>query len=188
LRKHCPRTSTKKMKWRCWVVFSSVQLSKNKPNIYQKYIQIYSNISKIYQDIPRYTKYQAAAGPPRSWIHLNIFGYIFGMFLVYFGYIFGQCRLQLKRGLFWYWHHPKMNEMVSDRSSRAENLTDRRKISMRVFFYSKNVEKLSYGRKQLKNVVFRWNKYLRSYTGLTKFGKKQKTYNPIKFINLIIYN
>ena len=47
------------------------------------------------------------------------------------------CRLQLKRGLFWYGHHPKMQEMVSDRSSRAENWADLRKISMRVFFNSK---------------------------------------------------
>ena len=31
---------------------------------------------------------------------------------------------------------PKMHEMVSDRSSRAENWTDLRKISMRVFFGS----------------------------------------------------
>ena len=33
-------------------------------------------------------------------------------------------RLQLKRGLFWYEHHRKMHEMVSDRSSRAEISTD----------------------------------------------------------------
>ena len=33
-------------------------------------------------------------------------------------------------------NHPKMYEMVSDRSSRAEKLTDRRKISMRIFFNS----------------------------------------------------
>ena len=33
---------------------------------------------------------------------------------------------------------PKMHEMVSDRSSRAENWTDLRKFSMRVFFGSKN--------------------------------------------------
>ena len=50
-------------------------------------------------------------------------------------------RLQLKRGLFWYRHHPKMHEMVSDRSSGAKNCTDLRKMSMRVFFDSKNVEK-----------------------------------------------
>ena len=36
------------------------------------------------------------------------------------------CSLQLKRGLFWYGHHPKMHEMVSDRSSRAESWTDLR--------------------------------------------------------------
>ena len=39
-------------------------------------------------------------------------------------------RLQLKRGSFWYGHHPKMYEMVSDRSSRAEIWTDIREISM----------------------------------------------------------
>ena len=36
---------------------------------------------------------------------------------------------------------PKMHEMVSDRSSRAENWTDLRKISMRVFFGSKKSRK-----------------------------------------------
>ena len=45
-------------------------------------------------------------------------------------------RLQLKRGLFWYRHHPNMLEMVSDRSSRADNWTDLRKMSMRIFFGS----------------------------------------------------
>ena len=48
-----------------------------------------------------------------------------------------KCRLQHKRVLFWYRHHPKMHEMVSDRISRAENWTDLRKISRRVFFDSK---------------------------------------------------
>ena len=50
-------------------------------------------------------------------------------------------RLQVKRGLFWYRHHPKLQELVSDRSSRAEKWTDLRKMSMRVFFDSKNMEK-----------------------------------------------
>ena len=47
--------------------------------------------------------------------------------------------LQLKRGLFWYGHHPKMHEVVSDRSSRAE-WTDLRKIAMHIFLNSNNVE------------------------------------------------
>ena len=51
-------------------------------------------------------------------------------------------RLQVKPRLFWYRHHPKMHEMVSDRSSRAENLTDLRKISMRVFFDSNKCGKM----------------------------------------------
>ena len=46
-------------------------------------------------------------------------------------------RLQLKRGLFWYRHYPKLHEMVKYRSSRAENLTNLREISMPVFFNSK---------------------------------------------------
>ena len=45
--------------------------------------------------------------------------------------------MAFKRGLVWYPHHPKMHEMVLDRSSRAENLTDLRKIPMRVFFGAK---------------------------------------------------
>ena len=36
---------------------------------------------------------------------------------------------------------PKMHEMVSDRSSRADNWTDLRKISMCVFFGSKESRK-----------------------------------------------
>ena len=51
-------------------------------------------------------------------------------------------RLQLKYGLFLVRNHPKLNEMVSDRSSRAENWTDIRKISMRVSFDSKKCEKV----------------------------------------------
>ena len=50
-------------------------------------------------------------------------------------------RLQLKRGLFWYGHHPKMHELVSDRSSRGDNWTDVRKISMRVFWVLINAQK-----------------------------------------------
>ena len=82
-------------------------------------------------------------------------------------------RLQLKCGLLWYRHHPKMHEMVSDRSSRAENWTDLRKISMRVSFNSNNVEKWSYGRKKTQKCSFSWTNPLRSYTGHTKVGKKQ---------------
>ena len=41
-------------------------------------------------------------------------------------------RLQLKPGLLWYSHHPKLPEMVPDARSRAEDWTDLRKIAMRV--------------------------------------------------------
>ena len=51
------------------------------------------------------------------------------------------CRLQLKRGLFWYRHYPKLHEMVKYRSSRAEILTNLRGNSTCVFFIRKNVEK-----------------------------------------------
>ena len=46
-------------------------------------------------------------------------------------------RLQLKRGLFWCRHHPKMHDMGSDPSSRAENWTDPSKHSMCVFEITK---------------------------------------------------
>ena len=38
-------------------------------------------------------------------------------------------------------HYPFFHQMVSDRSSRAENLTDLRKISLRVYFGSKKSRK-----------------------------------------------
>ena len=46
------------------------------------------------------------------------------------------CYLTLLSTLFWYIHQPRMHEMVSDGSSRAESWTDLRKMSMRVFFGS----------------------------------------------------
>ena len=45
----------------------------------------------------------------------------------------GDVRHQLERGLFWYRHHPKKNELVSDRSSRADCLTDLGNFSERLF-------------------------------------------------------
>ena len=46
-------------------------------------------------------------------------------------------RLQLKRGLFWYRHYPKLHQIVKYRSSRAEFWTNLRQISMRVFVTAK---------------------------------------------------
>ena len=60
-------------------------------------------------------------------------------------------RLQLKPGLSWYRRHPKMYEMVSDGSSRAENWTVSRKISMCVFFALKE------SRKNATNMLTYWN-------------------------------
>ena len=82
-----------------------------------------------------------------------------------------QCRLQLKRGLFWYRHHPNMHEMVSVRSSRAETWTDLRKISMRVFFNSKKCGKMIIWYQKTQTCSFSWTNFLRSYTGPTKVGK-----------------
>ena len=48
---------------------------------------------------------------------------------------------------------PKTHEMVSDRSSRAENWTDLRKNSMRVFFGSKeSTKKARYNKKMKYNL------------------------------------
>ena len=46
-------------------------------------------------------------------------------------------QLQLKRGLFWYRHYPKLHQMVKYGSSRALVWTIRRQITLRVFFNSK---------------------------------------------------
>ena len=64
-------------------------------------------------------------------------------------------RLQLKRGLFWYRHYPKLHQMVKHGSSRALVWTIRRQITLRVFFISKNEEKKSDGPKNHKNIDFR---------------------------------
>ena len=96
--------------------------------------------------------------------------------------------LQLERGLFWYGHHPKLHEMVSDRSSRAENLTDLRKISMRVFFDSEKCEMRIWS-KETQQFRFSWNKSLRSYTGHTRVGKNKKIdIIYLNWINLINHN
>ena len=83
-----------------------------------------------------------------------------------------------------------MHEIVSDGSSRAENWTDLRKISMRVFFDSKTMrQNENMVEKKHKNVVFRANISLRSYTGHTKVGKNKKSdIIYLNLIDLIIYN
>ena len=48
-----------------------------------------------------------------------------------------SCRLQLKRGLFWYGYYPNMHEMVSDWSPQAEIWTT---FKLAFLFDSKNVE------------------------------------------------
>ena len=50
-------------------------------------------------------------------------------------------RLQLKRGLFWYRHYPKLHQMVKYGSSRALVWTIRRQITLRIFFTSRKINK-----------------------------------------------
>ena len=64
------------------------------------------------------------------------------------------CRLQLKRGLFWYRHYPKLHQMVKYRSSQADFGTNLRQISMRVFFASKKCENMTTWSKKHKHFVF----------------------------------
>ena len=81
-----------------------------------------------------------------------------------------SCRLQVKPRLFWYRHHPKMHEMVSDRSSRAENLTDAsQNFNARLFRF----EKMWKTYHMVKKNVFREKKSLRSHTGHTKVVKNK---------------
>ena len=65
-------------------------------------------------------------------------------------FLYVHTSLQLKRELFWYGHHPKMHEMVSDRSSRAEHWTDIRKFSMRIFFDSHTCKNTKVGQQTAK--------------------------------------
>ena len=51
-----------------------------------------------------------------------------------------ECRLQLKRRLVLYRHHHFFHEMVSYRSSRAENLTDLRFVQGASFVVQKNIK------------------------------------------------
>ena len=76
--------------------------------------------------------------------------------------------LQLKRGLFWYRHYPKMHEMVSDRSSRADFWLIFVKFKCGSFLIRINVEKWQYGRQKTQTCRFLSNKSLRSYTDHTK--------------------
>ena len=97
------------------------------------------------------------------------------------------CRLQLKRGLFWYRNYPKLHEMVKYRSSRALDWTNRSGISRRVFFNSKKCWKMTIRPKKTQKCCFSW-KNLWEATCLTPKMGKQIRYNPLKINNLIIYN
>ena len=92
-------------------------------NIYN-YIQIYTRSTRYIQNTRRRPGGGGPARPRGARVYFDICWYQIDSFLLMF------CR-------FWYGHHPKMHEMVSDRSSQAENWTDLRKISMCVLFGSK---------------------------------------------------
>ena len=55
--------------------------------IYPRFVQ---DISKIYKDIPRYTKFQAVAGRPRRRLVLGISWYIFVYIWIHIEYTFGK--------------------------------------------------------------------------------------------------
>ena len=76
-----------------------------------------------------------------------------------------------------------MNEMVSDRSSRADFWTNLGQISMRIIFDSKQCGKMIIWSEKHKNVVLREKQSLRSYMPHTKVGKK--TDFPISSIQIV---
>mgnify|MGYP007112325079 CR=1 FL=1 len=91
-------------------------------------------------------------------------------------------RLPLKSRLFRYRHHPKMHEMVSDRSSRAENWTDLPKISMRVFFDSNKFGKMAIWSKKTQKCRFSWKKIFEKLHGPYQSCKIHFIrYNLLKF-------
>ena len=95
---------------------------------------------------------------------------------------FSLLRLQLKPGLFWYRHYPKLHEMVKYRSSRAENWTNRSGISRRVFFNSKKCFKMIIWSKKTQKCCFSWKKIFEKPHASHQICKKWKIrYNPVNF-------
>ena len=66
------------------------------------------------------------------------------------------CRLQLKRGLLWYRHFPKLQEMVKYGSSRALVWTNLRQFALRVLFTSKKLGKMITWSKKKQTCCFSW--------------------------------
>ena len=85
-----------------------------------------------------------------------------------------------------------MHDLVLDRSSRAENGTDLRKISMRVFFVSETCGKNDKMVEKTKECRVSSKKSVRSYSGHTKVGKKSLSdkilFNELVQLNLIKFN
>ena len=96
-------------------------------------------------------------------------------------------RLQLKRGLFWYRHHPKMHDMVSNRSSRADFLANHREISMRVFFRSSKCGEVTIWSNQKHKTSFPWLKIFEKLHASCQSWKKTKKLQR-KLLNLNSFN
>ena len=84
--------------------------------------------------------------------------------------------------MFWYGHRPKMHDMVSDRSSRAEISTDLRKIAMRVFFDSKYMsQNTNVGQKHATMLLSVKQIFEKLHGPYQNWKKQFIRYNPIKF-------
>ena len=91
-------------------------------------------------------------------------------------------RLELKRGLFWYRHHPKIHDTGSDGSLRAEDWTTLRKSSMRVFCVSNIMHTNTIVGQQHAQMYFFVNQIFEKLLGPYQSGKKQFIrYNLIEF-------
>ena len=129
-----------------------------------------------------------------TWLHnWYIFGCIFGTSLHVFAFILivgiylYSCRLQLKRGVFWYRHYPKMHEMVSDRSYEQIFRPIFAKFQCASFQFEKG-GKMTIWSQNTKIMIF-VKQSLRSYVPHTKVGKNKcsdRIYSSLN--NLIIYN
>ena len=100
-------------------------------------------------------------------------------------------RIQLKRGLCWYRHHPKMYERALYRNSRADLLTNLLDISMRVFLIRTNVGTWHHGQKKQKNThncCFSWTNLWETTRIIPKLEKKRSEVIYLNLVSLIIYN
>ena len=112
------------------------------------------------------------------------------IFLVFWSYLINiNNRLQLRRGLFWYRNYQNLHQMVKYRSWQALVWTNLRQISLRIFFNSRKLGKITTWSKNTQkcNFSFFVKTNIWEATCLTTKLEKNKS-SDIIYSNLISWN